>query len=156
MPGTFACCSALPPITSRGALAGIKIPQPRFIRLLDAAPWRQPSRRLDGKQIHHAVLTTFHLSTALRPQPLRYDLSKLKGHGLLQRDGSRTLPSHPQGGSRLAALSFFTNGGAARSPRAAYTNRPTPSTSRPQARAATTVRQAIKQIVEARRLICSP
>ena len=43
-----------------------------------------------AKQIHHTVLTTFHLSArAYGLNQLRYDLRKLKGHGLLQRDGSR-------------------------------------------------------------------
>ena len=43
-----------------------------------------------AKQIHRAVLTAFHLSdTAYRLNQLRYDLRHLKGHGLLQRDGSR-------------------------------------------------------------------
>jgi hypothetical protein len=41
-------------------------------------------------KIHHAVLTTFHLSDrAYGLNQLRYDLRKLKGHGLLQRDGPR-------------------------------------------------------------------
>jgi hypothetical protein len=43
-----------------------------------------------AKQIHHATLTTFHLSdSAYSLNQLRYDLRKLRGHGLLQRDGSR-------------------------------------------------------------------
>jgi hypothetical protein len=41
-------------------------------------------------QIHHAVLTSFHLSESTYGlNQLRYDLRKLKGHGLLPRDGSR-------------------------------------------------------------------
>jgi repressor of nif and glnA expression len=43
-----------------------------------------------AKQIHQAVLTTFHLSErAYGLNQLRYDLRKLKGHGLIERDGSR-------------------------------------------------------------------
>ena len=39
---------------------------------------------------HQAVLESFHLSTEVYArQQLRYDLRKLKGHGLLQRDGRR-------------------------------------------------------------------
>jgi hypothetical protein len=42
-----------------------------------------------AKQIHHAVFTTFHLSDSTYGlNQLRYDLRKLKAHGLLQRDGS--------------------------------------------------------------------
>jgi hypothetical protein len=43
-----------------------------------------------AKQIHQAVLTTFHLSErAYGLNRLRYDLRKLKLHGLIERDGSR-------------------------------------------------------------------
>jgi len=43
-----------------------------------------------AKQIHQAVLTTFQLSAKdYGLNQLRYDLHKLKGHGLLQRDGTR-------------------------------------------------------------------
>jgi hypothetical protein len=43
-----------------------------------------------AKQIHQAVLTTFGVSQkAYRLNQLRYDLRKLKGHALLERDGSR-------------------------------------------------------------------
>ena len=43
-----------------------------------------------AREIHQAVLTAFHLSDAAYGlNQLRYDLRKLKGHGLLERDGSR-------------------------------------------------------------------
>ena len=43
-----------------------------------------------AKQIHQAVCTTFQFSAnAYGLNQLRYDLRKLKGHGLLARDGSR-------------------------------------------------------------------
>jgi hypothetical protein len=43
-----------------------------------------------AKQIHQAVLTSFELSAkAYGLNQLRYDLRKLKGHGLLERDGRR-------------------------------------------------------------------
>src|SRR5262249_11131464 len=42
------------------------------------------------KQIREAVLTSFQLSShTYGLNQLRYDLRKLKGHGLLERDGSR-------------------------------------------------------------------
>jgi hypothetical protein len=66
-------------------------------------PWRRVIRLLEvllhggthvggwtTKQIHQAVLTTFQLSDrAYSLNQLRYDLRKLKGHALLERDGSR-------------------------------------------------------------------
>jgi hypothetical protein len=43
-----------------------------------------------AKEIHQSVLTTFGLSErSYGLNQLRYDLRKLKGHGLLERDGSR-------------------------------------------------------------------
>jgi hypothetical protein len=41
-----------------------------------------------AKQIHEAVLTTFQISAkAYGLNQLHYDLRKLRGHGLLERDG---------------------------------------------------------------------
>ena len=52
-----------------------------------------PASQVGGwtaRQIHHAVLTTFDLSEKTYGlNQLRYDLRKLKGHGLIERDGSR-------------------------------------------------------------------
>ena len=43
-----------------------------------------------AKEIHQAVLATFRLSErAYGLNQLRYDLRKLKGHGLIERDGAR-------------------------------------------------------------------
>jgi len=133
---------ALPITIGAVRYPGIKIHDSRVIRLLEVL--LHGGSHVGGwtaKQIHHAVLTTFDLSdTAYRLNQLRYDLRKLKGHRLLQRDGSRyayrltpkgvqSLPRR-RPGSRSSSCSF-TNGSAARSPIAASTTVPTPSTSRP-------------------------
>ena len=61
-----------------------------------------------AKQIHHAVLTSFHLSdSAYGLNQLRYDLRKLKGHGLLQRDGSRYAYRLTPKGVQVALLFLF-------------------------------------------------
>ena len=61
-----------------------------------------------AKQIHHTVLATFHLSdSAYRLNQLRYDLRKLKGHGLLQRDGSRYAYRLTPKGIQVALLFLF-------------------------------------------------
>jgi hypothetical protein len=61
-----------------------------------------------AKQIHHAVLTTFHLSeSAYGLNQLHYDLRKLKGHGLLHRDGSRYAYRLTPKGVQLALLLLF-------------------------------------------------
>src|ERR1700726_3029061 len=70
---------------------GIKIHDTRSIRLLEVL--LHGGNTVGGwtaKQIHQAVLTTFQLSPkTYELNQLRYDLRKLKGHGLLQRDGRR-------------------------------------------------------------------
>ena len=61
-----------------------------------------------AKQIHHAVITTFDLSdSTYRLDQLRYDLRKLKGHGLLQRDGSRYAYRLTPKGVQVALLFLF-------------------------------------------------
>ena len=53
---------------------------------MGAPPWVAWTAR----QIQHAVVDRFELSAnAYRLNQLRYDLRKLKGHGLVQRDGRR-------------------------------------------------------------------
>src|SRR6195256_3233553 len=100
---------ALPITIGAVRYPGIKIHNPRVIRLLEV--------RLHGgsqvggwtaKQIHHAVLTTFHLSErAYGLTQLRYDLRKLKAHGLLQRDGSRYAYRLTAKGVQVALLFLF-------------------------------------------------
>jgi len=88
---------------------GIKIHDPRIIRLLEVL--LHGGSHVGGwtaKQIHHAVITTFDLSnTAYRLNQLRYDLRKLKGHGLLQRDGSRYAYRLTPKGVQVALLFLF-------------------------------------------------
>jgi hypothetical protein len=88
---------------------GIKIHESRIIRLLEvllhtgtqAGGW-------SAKQIHQALLTTFRLSEkTYRLNQLRYDLRKLKGHGLLQRDGSRYSYRLTPKGIHIALLFLF-------------------------------------------------
>ncbi len=82
---------ALPVTAGTVRYPGIQLHDARIIRLLEVllhggitvGGWT-------AKQIHAAVLTSFQLS----PQTyglnqLRYDLRKLKGHALLERDGRR-------------------------------------------------------------------
>jgi hypothetical protein len=88
---------------------GIKIHDRRVIRLLEAL--LHGGSQVGGwtaKQIHHAVLTTFHLSAGpYGLNQLRYDLRKLKGHGLLQRDGSRYAYRLTAKGVQVALLFLF-------------------------------------------------
>jgi hypothetical protein len=61
-----------------------------------------------SRQIYRAVLTTFDLSEKTYGlNRLRYDLRKLKGHGLIERDGSRYAYRLTQKGVQVALLFLF-------------------------------------------------
>lgn len=61
-----------------------------------------------AKRIHEAVLTTFRFSPKTYGlKQLRYDLRKLKGHGLLQRDGTRYAYQLTSKGVQIALLFLF-------------------------------------------------
>ena len=56
-------------------------------------------------QIHQAIQSAFDLSTeAYSLNQLRYDLRKMKGHGLLERDGGRYCYRLTEKGKRVAAM----------------------------------------------------
>jgi len=82
---------ALPLTLGSVRYPGIKIHDTRIIRLLEVL--LHGSNTVGGwtaSQIHEAVITTFQLSPkTYQLNQLRYDLRKLKGHGLLERDGRR-------------------------------------------------------------------
>src|SRR3974390_2625482 len=82
---------ALPITIGSVSYPGIKINETRIIRLMEVL--LHGGTHLGGwtaKESHQAVLTTFGLSEkGYRLNQLRYDLRKLKGHALLERDGSR-------------------------------------------------------------------
>src|SRR4030088_3502362 len=100
---------ALPITIGTVRYPGIKIHDSRVIRLLEVL--LHGGSHVGGwtaKQIHHAILTTFDLSdTAYRLNQLRYDLRKLKGHRLLQRDGSRYAYRLTPKGVQVALLFLF-------------------------------------------------
>src|ERR1700758_2409718 len=100
---------ALPVTVGTVRYPGIKIHDPRLIRLLETL--LHGGTQVGGwtaKQIHHTVLTSFHLAAeAYGLNQLRYDLRKLKGHGLLQRDGSRYAYRLTPKGVQVALLFLF-------------------------------------------------
>jgi len=119
---------ALPLTIGAVRYPGIKIHEVRIIRLLEVL--------LDGgnsvggwtaRQIHQVVLTTFRFpATNYGLNQLRYDLRKLKGHGLLQRDGSRyAYQLTPKGFGSLCYFCSSTNGSVVPWPTAASTTGPT-------------------------------
>jgi len=100
---------ALPVTIGTVRYPGIKIHEPRIIRLMEVL--LHGGTTVGGwtvKQIHQAVLTTFELSAKTYGlNQLRYDLRKLKGHGLLERDGRRYAYRLSAKGLQVALLFLF-------------------------------------------------
>jgi hypothetical protein len=100
---------ALPLTIGSVRYPGIKIHETRIIRLPEVL--LHAGTEVGGwtaKQIHLTLLTTFHLSAnAYSLNQLRYDLRKLKGHGLLQREGSRYAYRLTPKGIQVALLFLF-------------------------------------------------
>ncbi len=100
---------ALPITVGAVRYPGIKLHDPRVIRLLEVL--LHGGSHVGGwsaKQIHQTVIATFHLDDRRYGiNQLRYDLRKLKGHGLLQRDGSRYAYRLSQKGVQVALLFLF-------------------------------------------------
>jgi hypothetical protein len=100
---------ALPTTVGSVRHPGIKIHDTRIIRLLEVL--LHAGTHVGGwtaREIHEAVLSTFHLSAdAYGLNQLRYDLRKLKGHGLLERDGTRYAYLLTPKGVQVALLFLF-------------------------------------------------
>jgi hypothetical protein len=82
---------ALPITFGHARVPGIKIHDTRVIRLMEVL--LHSGTKLGGwriAQIHQAILTAFDLKAEnYTLTQLRYDLRKMKAHGLVERDGKR-------------------------------------------------------------------
>ncbi|HXJ59545.1 MAG TPA: hypothetical protein VNU68_23105 [Verrucomicrobiae bacterium] len=100
---------ALPITIGSVRYPGIKIHDTRVIRLCEVL--LHGGTHVGGwtaNQIHQAVLTTFHLSDkGYSLNQLRYDLRKLRGHGLIERDGTRYAYRLTLKGVQVALLFLF-------------------------------------------------
>jgi hypothetical protein len=100
---------ALPITIGSVRYPGIKIHDPRIIRLLEVL--LHGGNTVGGwtaQQIHSAVLTTFQLSAKVYGlNQLRYDLRKLKGHGLAEREDHRYAYRLTAKGVQVALLFVF-------------------------------------------------
>jgi hypothetical protein len=97
---------ALPVTVGSARFPGIRIHDTRLIRLMEVllhggtrlAGWR-------ATQIHHAVLVTYALAASRYGlNQLRYDLRKLRAHGLLQRDAQHYAYRLTDKGVKVAVL----------------------------------------------------
>ena len=88
---------------------GLKIHEPRIVRLFEVL--LHAGTQVGGwttRDIHEAVLTTFDLpADAYGLNQLRYDLRKLKGHALVERDGTRYAYRLTLKGVQVALLFLF-------------------------------------------------
>jgi hypothetical protein len=88
---------------------GIKIHDTRIIRLMEIL--LHGANTVGGwsaRQMHETILTAFQLSAhTYGLNQLRYDLRKLKGHGLLERDASRYVYRLTPKGVQVALLFLF-------------------------------------------------
>src|SRR3989441_5421343 len=100
---------ALPVTIGTVRYPGIKIHDTRTIRLMEVL--LHGGTTLGGwtaRQIQETVVTTVRLSEKTYGlNQLRYDLRKLKGHGLLERDGSRYAYHLTAKGVQVALLFLF-------------------------------------------------
>jgi len=97
---------ALPIPAGRTKIPGIKIHDTRMLRLMEVllhggtqlAGWRTA-------QIHTAILQAFGLTPETYSlTQLRYDVRKMKAHGLLQREGRSYCYRLTEKGSKVAAM----------------------------------------------------
>jgi len=88
---------------------GIKIHDTRMIRLMEVLlHGRMVVAGQRAAELHQAVLIRFELSAEQYGlNQLRYDLRKLRGHGLLERDGRRYAYRLTDKGLRVALLFLF-------------------------------------------------
>jgi len=100
---------ALPITIGSVRYPGIKIHETRIIRLLEVL--LHGGSNVSGwtaKQIHQTILTTFAIAEkSYSLNQLRYDLRKLKGHALLERDGKRYAYCLTSKGMQIALLFLF-------------------------------------------------
>jgi hypothetical protein len=100
---------ALPVTIGSVRYPGIRIQDPRIIRLTEVL--LHGGSTVGGwtaRHIHQATLTSFQLpASSYSLNQLRYDLRKLKGHGLLERDGSRYAYRLTAKGVQVALLFLF-------------------------------------------------
>jgi hypothetical protein len=97
---------ALPVTSGKTKIAGIKIHDTRMMRLMEVL--LHGGTQLNGWRtvdIHQAILASFGLAAdRYTLNQLRYDLRKMKAHGLLERNGKRYLYRLTDKGTKAALM----------------------------------------------------
>ena len=144
---------ALPITSGKTRVPGLKIQDTRMIRLMEVL--LHSGTKITGwrtADIHQAILQTFHLKADdYTLTQLRYDIRKLKHHGLLQRNGKRYAYRLTEKGNK-AALMFVLFHKRVCGPLAnSLFNKPPQSDLKPATRIETAYRKAdrsIEQVVQ--------
>ena len=97
---------ALPIVTGQTKVPGIKIHDTRMVRLMEVL--MHTGTQIHGcrtAQLHQAIVAAFGLTpTAYTLTQLRYDVRKMKAHGLLERVGTRYAYRLTDKGNKVALL----------------------------------------------------
>jgi hypothetical protein len=97
---------ALPILSGKTKIPGIRIQDTRMVRLMEIL--LNGGTQLNGwrtAQIHQAILTCFALAPdSYTLTQLRYDVRKMKAHGLLERDGRRYCYRLTEKGIKVALM----------------------------------------------------
>lgn len=118
---------ALPIVVGQIKVPGIKIHDTRIIRLMEIL--LHSGTKITGwrtAEVHQAILTSFGLKPATYTlTQLRYDVRKMKAHGLIERHGKRYAYRLTDKGDRSPSCSSFsTSASAVRSPTASSSASP--------------------------------
>jgi hypothetical protein len=96
---------ALPITVGTAKFPGIRIHDTRMIRLMEVLHGGTTVGGWRARDIHAALLTAFDLPAGRYGlNQLRYDLRKMKGHGLLERDGRRYTYRLSDKGAKVALM----------------------------------------------------
>ena len=135
---------ALPIVSGRTRVPGIKIHDTRMIRLMEVL--QHSGTKIGGwrmAEIHEAILSAFGLKTkGYSITQLRYDLRKMKAHGLVERDGTRYAYRLTAKGNKAALLFVLSHKASAARLPTAYSTRPRSRKSRPATKIEAAYRKA--------------
>jgi DNA-binding PadR family transcriptional regulator len=96
---------ALPIQVGKTKIPGIKIHNTRIIRLMEVLlHYASEANGWTSAQIHSKIRKTFNLSEGYTITQLRYDLRKMKAHGLLERHDRRYSYRLTEKGRKVALM----------------------------------------------------
>jgi hypothetical protein len=96
---------ALPIQVGKTKIPGIKIQNTRMIRLMEVLlHYASEANGWTAAQIHSLILKTFNLSEGYTITQMRYDLRKMKAHGLLERHDRRYSYRLTEKGRKVALM----------------------------------------------------